>query len=66
MNTESITLEMSLKPFKKVDSDYIKKVSEKVFEQWMPLIKDVPKVKVLLLLDIQLFLKRKRELNLRK
>lgn len=36
----SVTLEMSLKPFKKVDDKSIQKVCSRVFEQWRPLIKN--------------------------
>ncbi len=45
---EHITLEMSLKPFKKTDSAYIRSVCEKVFTQWMPLAKDAETVSVML------------------
>ena len=31
---ENITLEMSLKPFKQTDDQYIKSVCKQVFEQW--------------------------------
>lgn len=36
---ESITLELSLKPFKKTDSEYINKVCREIFEQYRPLLK---------------------------
>lgn len=45
---ENITLEMSLKPFKKTDSAFIEQVCEQIFEQWKPLVKLVPCVRVLL------------------
>ena len=45
---EHITLEMSLKPFKQTDSDYIRTVCGKVFEQWKPLVKDAETVSVML------------------
>lgn len=45
---ENITLEMSLKPFKQTDSEYIKGVCEKVFTQWLPLIKNAKVVSILL------------------
>lgn len=37
---KSVTLEMSLKPFKQVDDESIKRVCAHVFEQWRPLIKN--------------------------
>lgn len=45
---KSITLEMSLKPFKQTDEQYIRTVLKNMFEQWKPLIKNVPQVQVLL------------------
>ncbi|MBQ4088023.1 MAG: hypothetical protein IJC78_07255 [Clostridia bacterium] len=45
---EHITLEMSLKPFKKTDTCYIRTVCERVFEQWKPLVKDAETVSVML------------------
>ena len=45
---ENITLEMSLKPFKKTDAAYIKAVCEGLFEQWKPLVKTARQVSVLL------------------
>ena len=45
---KKITLEMSLKPFKKTDSDYIRNVCRKMFLQWMPLLKEVNEIKVML------------------
>ena len=44
---KSITLEMSLKPFKKTDSDYIKEVCSKVWEQWKPLVKNSETISVM-------------------
>lgn len=44
----SITLEMSLKPFKKTNDEYIKKVCAQVFEQWYPLIKNREIVSIML------------------
>lgn len=32
---DTITLEMSLKPFKKVDDEYIQKVCSQIFEHWI-------------------------------
>ena len=37
---KSVTLEMSLKPFKQVDDASIRKICAQVFEQWRPLIKN--------------------------
>lgn len=37
---KNITLEISLKPFKKTTEEYIRSVCQKVFEQWKPLIKN--------------------------
>lgn len=34
-----VTLEMSLKPFKKTDTEYIQKTVDKIYEQWKPLLK---------------------------
>ena len=38
MNVGRVCLEMSLKPFKKLDDDYIESVCVKLFEQWKPLL----------------------------
>lgn len=43
-----VTLEMSLKPFKRTDDQYIRSVCEKLFSQWANLTKDVELIKVLL------------------
>ncbi len=45
---KSITLEMSLKPFKQTDDLYIKKVCRELFEQWRPLIKNRKIISVML------------------
>lgn len=45
---KNVTLEMSLKPFKRVDDEYIDNVCHKIFEQWKPLVKNVDTVSVLL------------------
>jgi len=45
---ESITLEMSLKPFKQTNDEYIEKVCRTVFEQWKPLVCDAKVVSILL------------------
>ena len=43
-----ITLEMSLKPFKKIEDDYIRKVCKEFFTQWNPLLKNAETVSVML------------------
>ncbi len=48
MSFKDITLEVSLKPFKKTDEKYIKKVCRQIFTQWYPLIKDRETVSVML------------------
>ena len=45
---QNVTLEMSLKPFRKTDSASVDAVCRKVFEQWKPLVRDVPCVSVLM------------------
>ena len=45
---ENITLELSLKPFKKVDKNYIQSVCAKIFSQWRPLLKDRESISVML------------------
>lgn len=45
---KNITLEMSLKPFRKTDDEYIKSICKKVFEQWKPLLGDTEMVSVML------------------
>ena len=35
---KNITLELSLKPFKKTDDEYIEKVCREIFEDWRPLV----------------------------
>ena len=45
---KSVTLEMSLKPFKKVDDASIQKICAGVFEQWRPLIKNRQVVSIML------------------
>lgn len=44
----SITLEMSLKPFKSNEKTYIEAVCRKAFTQWMPLLKHADTVSVML------------------
>lgn len=44
----SITLEISLKPFKLITDEYIESVCEKVFEQWKALVRDASTVKILM------------------
>ncbi|MDZ7619615.1 MAG: hypothetical protein U1E05_21660, partial [Patescibacteria group bacterium] len=45
---ENITLEMSLKPFKRNDEAYIRGVCREVFAQWAPLIRHARQVSVML------------------
>ncbi|MBQ3178079.1 MAG: hypothetical protein IJB52_09685 [Clostridia bacterium] len=45
---QNVTLEMSLKPFRKTDPSSVAEVCRGVFEQWKPLVKDVPCVSVML------------------
>ena len=45
---KNITLEVSLKPFKQTDDDYIRRVCEKIFSQWRPLLKDRESISVML------------------
>lgn len=47
-NFNNITLEMSLKPFKKNDSAYIKDVCVTIFKQWKPLLKHADTISILL------------------
>lgn len=47
-NFENITLEVSLKPFKQNDKDYIKSVCETIFRQWKPLLQYADTISVLL------------------
>ena len=44
----SVTLEVSLKPFKETNDEYIRWVCAKIFRQWYPLIKDRKNVSVML------------------
>ncbi|WP_298647259.1 hypothetical protein [uncultured Proteiniphilum sp.] len=44
----NITLEMSLKPFKKNDQEYIRDVCRKAFRQWQPLLQHADTVSVML------------------
>lgn len=45
---KTVNLEMSLKPFKRTDDEYIRGVCKKVFEQWRPLLKNRETVSVML------------------
>lgn len=45
---KNITLEMSLKPFKRTDSEYIENVCRTFFTQWAPLLKKADTVSVML------------------
>ncbi|MEE0946958.1 MAG: hypothetical protein U0M42_09070 [Acutalibacteraceae bacterium] len=42
-----ITLEVSFKPFKQTDDEYIRSVCNKIYTQWYPLIKDSETVSVM-------------------
>lgn len=44
----NVTLELSLKPFKKTDEGYIRKICARIFEQWRPLLKNRSTVSVML------------------
>ena len=43
-----VTLEVSLKPFKKTDDESIRRVCSRIFTQWLPLIKTRKTVSVML------------------
>ena len=45
---KNITLEVSLKPFKKTDDEYIKKVCADIFRKWYPLLKNRSKISVMM------------------
>jgi hypothetical protein len=45
---KNITLEISLKPFKKTDGEYIRGVAKKIFTQWAPLLKGRESISVML------------------
>ncbi|MBE7043337.1 MAG: hypothetical protein E7399_07605, partial [Ruminococcaceae bacterium] len=45
---KNITLEMSLKPFKKTDDGYIKEVCQTVFRDWFPLLEEAEEISVML------------------
>lgn len=44
----TVNLEMSIKPFKKTDTEYIRKVCSKIFHQWYPLLKSRKVISVML------------------
>lgn len=44
----TINLEVSLKPFKRTDSEYIHNVCYDIFEQWRPLLKNRKKISIML------------------
>ncbi len=44
----NVTLEMSLKPFKRNDPQYIREVCQELFRQWAPLIRHADQVSVML------------------
>ncbi len=45
---QSITLEVSLKPFRRVDEPYVRAVCTKIFEQWRPLLKGRREISLML------------------
>ena len=45
---KNITMEVSLKPFKKTDDEYIKGVCASIFRQWFPLLKNREEISVML------------------
>ena len=47
MNVGRVCFEMSLKPFKKIDDEYIESVCVELFEQWKPLIEKATGVAVM-------------------
>ena len=44
----SITLEVSLKPFRKTDESYVRAVCAQIFEQWRPLLKGRDEISLML------------------
>ena len=45
---KTVNLEISLKPFKRTDDEYIRGVCQKVFEQWRPLLKGRETISIML------------------
>ncbi len=45
---KTVNLEVSLKPFKCTDDDYIRGVCKKIFEQWRPLLKNRETISIML------------------
>ena len=45
---ENITLEISLKPFKKTDNEYIKNICSSIFDMWKPLLKNRKTISIML------------------
>lgn len=45
---DNVTLEMSLKPFRKMDEATIARVADRMFQQWLPLTRHAKQVSVLL------------------
>ena len=45
---ENVTLEVSLKPFRKTEEDYVRKIAKQIFEQWRPLLKNRPTVSIMI------------------
>lgn len=46
---KNITLEVSLKPFKQTDSEYIHSVCKSIFRQWYPLLKNRSEISIMML-----------------
>ena len=47
-NLKNVTLEMSLKPFKSTEQDYVEAVCRQLFDQWQKLVKHADMVSILL------------------
>ncbi len=45
---KSVTLEVSLKPFKQTDDEYIKEVCEQIFTKWRPLLKNRETISIMM------------------
>jgi hypothetical protein len=43
-----VTLEVSLKPFKKTDPDFIREIAKRIFTDWRPLIKDAKTISIMM------------------
>lgn len=45
---KNVTLEMSLKPFKQTDEEYIRQVCRTIFRDWFPLLEEAEQISVML------------------